>query len=288
MVIDATTGNVRPNKSWTLDRLVTDIDRWQKTQKSARKLEAEHTSSPEFSINVYEALPNAGEPSFDFLAKSGLLVATIQLAISIVPIILHGHWATLCITITATCLALGETVLPQWLAEVRTCSRNTKKNLILANGNGAKHAVMIMGNSQGLDLQDMAAAIPSATVPADFPLKAISTPTGLLSLAMKVGWFLLVIINVWQGQQDRYLLCVAGIGFVHNLFVARAPRDPSCYGIHLAHKETIAGDDKMEVLTVAENRYSNLGLSMVKVFYPHHTACHESFWAFASSQAKAS
>lgn len=82
----------------------------------------------------------------------------IQLAVAATPIATSGDWDILMITVGGTALALIVGSLPQWRNEKWPCRHSSQNTYILTRGNGAQHAIVILGNGRGLNLEDLAVA----------------------------------------------------------------------------------------------------------------------------------
>ena len=264
------------------------MDHWQKQHKrSFLPLDKRRNDRRKFSVFVYEALPGAGKASHDFITWAGLFVAWVQIMASTVPAISDNDFNTFCLTLFATSLTFSQAFLPQWSDEVRNCRKDSKKTIVLTAGNRRGDALVIIGNSHGLDLEDMAAASHTGSFTPSSPRDRRMSRMGWSAVSLSIILMALVLIPTIFATSAWYLFYIAGIGFIYNLTIAHYPRHPSTHGLHLAYKETIAADSVMETLVIAETKYPRLGLSMVNVFYPVLTTREKLFWAYAERRAKA-
>lgn len=179
-------------------------------------------------ISIYEPSKSkvAGKPKHDLIYWSGLAVAMAQVIVAAIPIGTSGDWTIIMITIGGTLFALVTGSLPQWRVEKWACRRSSPNTYILTRGNGAQHAIVILGNGRGLNLEDLAVAgqmkPPSSDIPTRFCLALIS-----------VLWISLLITAAGVKTNTWYLLAVGGIGILQNVLVAGWRRDPSALGVHL-------------------------------------------------------
>jgi hypothetical protein len=62
------------------------------------------------------------------------------------------------ITVCGITLSFATGSLSQWRKDKWAFRRQTQKDVILTRGNGSAHAIIILGNQKGLDLEDLAAS----------------------------------------------------------------------------------------------------------------------------------
>lgn len=182
MVIGSKSGHSRFTTSWVLGRLLRDAnDRVDKElhnenahQGTGQAAQANHpraystTSQPAMGpewealrVTVYEfsrrpPLPH-GVPSTDLIWWSGFVVILLELVISIIPWIVYDDWAQSLITSSGNVLALIGSSLPQWRAEKWACPHTGGDTVTITEGNGSRHAVLIIGRKgDGLDLEILA------------------------------------------------------------------------------------------------------------------------------------
>ncbi|RYN62507.1 hypothetical protein AA0118_g5461 [Alternaria tenuissima] len=132
----------------------------------------------------------------------------------------------------------------------------------LTRGNGSQHALIILGNGHGLDLEDLAAGIETLET------AAAGWKTKTFLFIMGWSWILLLIAAAGLSQPSWYLLAVGGIGMMHNLFVAGWPRHPSAMGIHLKFRTVIGHMSTMEALLALEAQYTHAGRSLLPIYFP--------------------
>lgn len=213
MVIGAQSGHIRTTKSWVLGQLLrvlndavdTDLNAEQPhvppdAQMSNSNV-ADHVHQPweALRISVFETTDDPvckhGVPSRDLIWFSGFAVILLQLAIAIVPVSLYREWGTLFITIYGNTLALLEGSLPQWKEEKWPCPKSGGSTIILTQGNGTRHAILILGKKgAGLDFEILAVGTRTASP---------SRLTRLVVAILTVNWIVLLVtaaglrLNTW-------------------------------------------------------------------------------------------
>jgi hypothetical protein len=273
IVINGKTGYVRQNASWVIGRLIRDFEAWKDprvddkikeitNKKMQQNKLTERPCRAGLCVSFYtpSLIKEASIPEKDLVYWSGFVVAALQLVIAAIPFVTFGDWGTLAITTGGIILCLVTGSLPQWRTEKWACRRNTKKTFVLTHGNGAQHAIVILGNSHGLDLEDLAGYF-EPTLPA--PL-SITITFGILAAL----WIVLLITAAGQKTNTWSLMAVGGIGMIQNVGVAGWKRHPSAFGVHLDFKEAIGDSKVMETLFMVEERYPHVGRSMLKTFFP--------------------
>jgi len=285
LVINADSGYVRENMSWVIGRLIRDYDfwieratterlkwalseKWKDSIAKAKNLQQkpEHIRPPQkagLCVAVYQPSSSrtAGCPIKDHIYYSGFAVASLQLALSAVPLFLDRDWGVMLITVAGIMLAFLSGSLPQWRKEKWACRRNTKKTTMLTRGNGSQHVLLILGNSKGLDLEDLASAQPSLDATMDKKTRA-----SLVALA--ILWMVLLITATGLKRNSWVLLAVGTIGIFQNVFVAGWRRRPEAFGIHLDFVEVIAETKVMNTLFKLEEKYERAGKSLLPIFFP--------------------
>ncbi|KAI1354725.1 hypothetical protein F5Y01DRAFT_272548 [Xylaria sp. FL0043] len=275
-VINAHNGLIRDNSSWVIGRLVRDFESWmddgrpdKPIRRRVREILAEQqkalgASRPPLRaglcVSVYtarEARP--GHPGYDSAYFAGLVTAVMQLALAAVPCGLYGNWAILLVTVIGIALSFATGAVPQWAAEKWACRRKSDKTTILTRGNGSQHAIVIIGDGKGLDLEDLA-----ATGSASF-----SSPiTKFLALVLAVLWILLLVTAAGIQEDTWYLLAIGSLGILDNIYVAGVSRSPNDFGIPLEFVTVIGHCKVMQALSEVETRYPRVGKSMLATFFP--------------------
>jgi hypothetical protein len=212
MVIGVQSGHIRTTKSWILGKLLRVLNDGVDADMNAEqphvppdaqlsKSSVAETGRPweALRISVFETVDDPvckhGVPSRDWFWFSGFAVILLQLAIAIVPISLYQEWGTLFITIYGNTLALLEGSLPQWKEEKWSCPKSGGSTIILAQGNGTRHAILILGKKgAGLDLEIL--AVGTRTAP---PSRLTRFAVAILT----VNWVVLLVtaaglrLNTW-------------------------------------------------------------------------------------------
>ncbi|PTB75914.1 hypothetical protein M440DRAFT_1302988, partial [Trichoderma longibrachiatum ATCC 18648] len=158
LVINLKSGYRRSNNSWLLGRLVKTYEHWmpdevqrhlrplKKKKMMKRRAGAGYISA--LCIAVYEWQPGwkPGVPQRDLAWWSGYLVSFMQLAVSVIPLGLHGDWAILLTTAAGTLLSYTSASLPQWRVEKWKARITEKpKSVALTAGNGSRNVIIIEG-----------------------------------------------------------------------------------------------------------------------------------------------
>jgi hypothetical protein len=281
LLITAKNGYIRSNASWVISRVLRDYESWMdpavrirlekmldERQLYMRKKTRKGTLVPRpgqtgLCISIYEPskTKTAGEPTHDLIYWSGLAVAFIQLAIAAIPFATSGDWSIFMITISGTALALIMGGLPQWRDEKWACRRSSQNTYILTRGNGAQHAIVILGNGRGLNLEDLAVAGQTKYASTDMLMR-------LCLAVISVLWISLLITAAGVRTNTWFLLAVGGIGILQNVLAAGWRRDPSALGVHLYFLSVIGEMTAMDALLALEDRYAKVGRSLLPFFFP--------------------
>ena len=183
IVVGATSGHVRTAKSWILGKLLKDLEDGMdeemkdeqahvppgeiEKQAPAVTIEQVQSSAPRrtpreaLRVTIFEVDEGPpcqhGVPTLDWVWFSSLAVILVQLVTSLIPWLLNGGWSTFMITLSGNALALIQASLPQWRAEKWACPKKGGSTVTLTQGNGSRHAVVILGKKGvGLDLEILA------------------------------------------------------------------------------------------------------------------------------------
>ncbi len=289
-LINGKNGYVRGNNSWVLGRMMRDYDYWMdgairaKTDSlldarwkfdQARETEMypdEGVTVPRPSqaglvVSIYKPSRTLryGVPGKDLLFWSGLVVTAVQLGIASIPAGLDGDWGVLMITGAATALCYWTGALTQWRVEKWACrslDTRSKKNFVLTRGNGAQHAIAIVSDGHGLDLEDMATGFSMIDKP------TITVTAQLLTIVLGIAWVVLLITASGVDTGTWYLIAVGAIGMLQNIFVAGWKRTPTGYGVPLDFVEVVGEVKVMQTLMEVEKKYEKLGKSMLGTFFP--------------------
>jgi hypothetical protein len=280
-VIAAKNGYTRNSTSWVIGRMLRDYEFWMDTAVLARLATmlderlrylrrntkagtpVPHPGQTGLCISVYEPsrTKTAGEPTHDLIYWSGLAVTVGQLVIAAIPIATSGDWSIFMITVGGTVFALITGSLPQWRAEKWACRRNSPSTYILTRGNGAQHAIVILGNGRGLNLEDLAVAGQMKYPSSDMLMR-------LCLAVISILWVSLLIAAAGLASNTWYLLAVGAVGILQNVLVAGWRRDPSALGVHLDFREVIGEMTAMDALLALEASYTRVGRSLLPIFFP--------------------
>jgi hypothetical protein len=280
-LIDGNSGIVTENKSWILGRIMKDFESWmdpaavqllqhmKEERMILEKMRYSHQNDPGsrmpsigrigLCVSVYEPdfTLQAGRPTRDLLFYNGIFSIIIQLGISSIPWAIYGDWSVFLLTAAGISLALCTAALPEWRQEKSACRHNSKGTYILTTA-GGQHAIVILGNGRGLNLQDLAMGA----------MFQVTWMTRLTMLTLTIFWVALLITASNEKVGIWYLMAVEAVGTVNNWYVGNAVRSPSAFGIHLRLKEVIGRGKVMDTLYEVEERFPRLGKSMLQTFFP--------------------
>jgi Flp pilus assembly protein TadB len=280
-IINGQTGYTRSNTSWVLGRLMRDFKYWRAAEtneiveeirdqkweelkrKNAGQLAPARPTRAGLVVTIYRpsTTHESGVPVRDGLYWSGIGVLVLQLGIAAIPFGLFGDWGILMITAAGIFLSLLTGSLPEWRREKWACRTNSPETYILTGGNGNQHAIVVLGNKRGLNLEDLAAGQRNIETTTDH-----STRATLLILAAL--WVLLLITAAGLKTNPWFLLAVGAVGMVQKICVSTWRRRPENFGIPLEFVEVIGKPKVMETLTEVERRYPKVGRSMLPEFFP--------------------
>lgn len=284
-VTNAKSGYTRSNNSWIISRIVRDFDVWKDKQVSAHletMLKAKHDFDTNkanqevpgsgndlafpkkagLCVSVYKAeQAHVGAPGYDSVYWFGWGTSILQLGIAAIPCGVYGDWGIMLITVVGILLSFATGSLPQWKEEKWACRNKSKKDVIVTTGNGSQHAVLILGQGKGLDLEDLAAG------PSDIKVSTQRT-TRFALLALALLWVLLLITAAGIKENTWFLLAVGGLGICQNIFAAGIMRDPAAYGMPLTFVGVVGSAKVMDTLFQVEDKYPYAGASMLATFFP--------------------
>lgn len=146
-------------------------------------------------------------------------------------------------------------------SNVGPCRRGSHGAYILTHGNGAQHAIVILGNGQGLNLEDLAMA---GQFQGPRPTRGLRLCLAVISIM----WITLLITATGVQTDTWYLVAVGGIGMMHNLLVAGARQDPGALGVHLEFRDVVGRMETMEALIDLETKHARVGRCMLPIFFP--------------------
>jgi hypothetical protein len=217
---------------------------------------------PTVSLCVAVYAPQHGKqgvPTSDTISKSGLAVVLLQLGISAIPMKSHD-WLPLVITLLGNVLAWMPLATLPWTDEKWTCRRNADAPFIITKGNGHQHAIVILGNGHGLDLEDLATAH-----------QPVGQPAKVTVVIIAAMWILLLIASTSVGSSSSalWLLAVGALGMLQNIVVASWRRASGVNGIHLDYQHCFLETSVFDTLIEVERRHHNVGRSLVSVFFPN-------------------
>lgn len=239
LVVNAQSGYARHNNSWVLGRVLRD---W--PYKEGWKDHA-------LVVTVVRAsqFEKAAVTRMDRSWIMGVSTIIIQIVLSTVPGILYNSWSCLAITLGGTLLCIAQGAIPQWSSEKWACrnlelqgkkrhgnDRAQMKTVILTQGNGSRHTVVVISEGKGLDLEDL-----GATRSDPKPL------TAYIVITLAAAWVILLLTASGIRDNSWFLLLVGGLGSCQNIYAAGCKRNPKAYGMHFKHVvDIIPGEEQDE------------------------------------------
>ncbi|KJZ79186.1 hypothetical protein HIM_01337 [Hirsutella minnesotensis 3608] len=219
-VINGKSGFVRDNTSWILGRIVRDYESWlhpatrQRTDEvldlkwadlQTKKPAAQRPARAGLVVAVYQPSTTrpAGVGERDLVFWSGIVVMLLQLGVAAIPLGLHGDWGVMLVTGAGICLALATGMLPQWAKEKYACRTGSNETYVLTRGNGAQHALVILGNGRGLNLEDLASGQTNVEASANMG-------TRIAVAALSALWIVLLLTAGGLVAQAWFLLAIGG------------------------------------------------------------------------------
>lgn len=289
-VINGHTGYVRDNSSWIIGRIVRDFESWMDDGKRGRRIrthlqgmlsqrwekdkraaeEKEPRSGKDvpmppkagLCVSVFKAdRATPGCPGYDLVYFIGFVTAVLQLGIAAIPCGIFGDWSILLVTTSGILLSFAMGSIQQWSKEKWACRRGSSKTVILTRGNGSQHAIVIIGDGMGLDLEDLAAGPTNVDASTSYTTRFTVT-------ILAAFWILLLITAAGIKQNTWFLIAVGGIGILQNIFVAGRSRSPEAFGIPLTLDDVIGEPKVMDTLFAVEMAYPRVGKSMLDTFFP--------------------
>ncbi|KAM3547998.1 hypothetical protein ARSEF4850_009678 [Beauveria asiatica] len=303
-VINLETGYGRTNRSWIIGRLLRDLE----TSK-------EPVPNMALRVVVYKAVRFGDAESLNGVLRLtsgwpgwlGLIGILCQLVISIIPVVIDRDWSVIMITVAGTILCLATAALPQWRVEKYACRDVSKKKIGITVGNGSRYVVVILGDGNCLDLEDLSSAeSPRHVRPWETrglfakPGKAAKVglwrglpvyfwATRLFWLVSVLFWAALLLSVAALKANAWFLMAVGTIGTVQNAMAAAARCDPEMRSLKLVQYSDLIGEKAMDVLMDLERLEVGCGQALVSEFFPGGLDCPrdqgEKLWWDAAAEA---
>lgn len=303
-VFNLQSGYARENKNWIIGRILRD--------NAIHMAKTQPLHGGALRIAIYEAKPNktsaavAGSGRVRFF---GVLVILLQLGIAAIPVGLYDEWGVLMITAIGTLLALVAGALPQWAAEKLPQRRKSNKNFALTSGNGSRDIMIVLGNGNSLDLEELAMSeMPRSTrlwesvpffsrpvkenkvqiyhrngTPVREALSFQGIPLGFwatiaVTAAQSICWLAFLITVAGLRSHAWYLLLVGTLGMFQNAIVAAISRRPEKRSLPLMLMDTITSRTVMDGLMDLEVTYPSSARRLLHEFFPGELRPDESAW----------
>jgi hypothetical protein len=215
IVINCSNAYVRENHSWILGRLLRDYE-------SAHEVDPSKIS---LRIDLFKAVTNDERPDIDLPWTIGWVVIVIQQVLAAIPWIIYGDWAIFMVTVGGTLGAQLTGALHQWKGEKwagRRIHDKKPKVVCVTRGNGHHHAMIIICDGKGWDLEAFATAA-----------GASRWETRFVCIGLTIFWTLLLITVSGLKQNSWFLIGVGGIGMLQNIYAAGTRRTGGAFNVHL-------------------------------------------------------
>ncbi|KIW09859.1 hypothetical protein PV08_11960 [Exophiala spinifera] len=111
-------------------------------------------------------------------------------------------------------------------------SRELNQEWYLDSRKWNQHAIIVLGDGKGLDLEDLAAGQTTVDVSASWATRVVVTVIAAL-------WILMLITATGFKRNNWFLLAVGGIGTLQNISGAGWRRPPEAHGIPMNLVEVI-------------------------------------------------
>ncbi|KAM3555897.1 hypothetical protein MY1884_005333 [Beauveria asiatica] len=272
-VINTDSRQVTTNSSWIIGRIMRDFEFWMDSR-IRDSLHAAIESSWESSmqrgrdipkptrvglcVSIYKADGQRRGAGRDSAYWSGIGIIFLQLIVAVIALAVSGDWSILLIFASGTLLAMSTGSLGQWSREKWACRKDTRKNFVLSQGNGSQHAIVIIGDDKGLDLEDLAMGLDGPAF--------LSARITVMVLALL--WLFLLITATGIKQHTWFILAIGFLGILGNTHIAGANRRPEMQGIPLIYESVICETKVMATLLKVEREYPKSGICMVNMFFP--------------------
>lgn len=284
-VFNLDSGYIRENKNWVVGRLLRDLE----TSLSKE----EPLADDAIRISVFEAAVNRNgltQFSLSYMHLGGLACILVQLSLASIPIALAREWDIMLITAAGTLLVQIAGCLPQWRAEKLPNRQARDATYALTQGNGSREVVVIFGNSNCLDLEELSASGSprggrpwekftwgnifskartgkdgSPEIPRrDTQLRKARVHYGLpfgfwltrVSVVAQSVLWLLLLVNVASSRNYNWLLLAIGaLGMFQNGYLAGMVRSSYRRNLPLTRVEVIRAKKVMDGLMDLEVQY---------------------------------
>jgi hypothetical protein len=306
-VFNLKSGYARDNKNWVIGRLLRDIE-----ASVSRDGPADNSG---FRISIFEAAKNPnGLTHFPFTSIHlfGLLFIVLQFGLAIIPIVRGGEWDVMLIVAVGTCLTQMAGCLPQWRAEKLPNRQRCSSTYALTQGNGSCEVVVILGNGNSLDLEELSTPtsprggrpwekfvnsnifsqpqigpdgrpemprantqLRKARIIRGFPLGFWISR--VVSVSQAVLWLLLLVNVAIPRNYNWLLLAIGGLGMFQNGYMAGMEHPYKRRNLYLVHKETITAKKVMDVIMDFHVLYK-CGKPLLHEFFPGDLLPYEKGW----------
>ncbi|KAK6068650.1 hypothetical protein SCUP234_11053 [Seiridium cupressi] len=295
-VFNLDSGYYRNNRNWVIGRIVRDHEALMSSQEDAK--------TKAIRISIFDAERNnngAHKFAYNTLHIWGAVVILVQLAIASIPAAISQgrEWGPLALTALGTVLALMVGALPQWAAEKLPKRSASKATYALTAGNGSRDIMVIKGQGNCIDLEELAISesprngYPWTKFPAFSSVQKHSSqpraketggvPIGFLMTCVvttvsAVLWLLVMISVAGLDEHTWALILVGFVGTIHNTLLGGMARDPKHRNLPLNLIDTITASKVMDGLMDLEVTHPESAHALLTEFFPGEIRPNEKDW----------
>ncbi|KAF3769356.1 hypothetical protein M406DRAFT_249210 [Cryphonectria parasitica EP155] len=264
-VFNLRSGYVRENKNWVIGRLLRDIETMHSRQQPL--------TDEGIRVVVLEAKPNRKGPTelpLGWIHFYGFIGILIQLALAAIPLVSSGEWDIMMITAAGTVLVQLAGCLPQWRAEKLPNRQSSDAKFALTQGNGSREIIVIIGNGNCLDLEEIQARTMRG-LPLGFWL------TRIVVVAQSILWLLLLVNLACSRDSDWVIIAIGAFGMFQNGYLAGMQRPAEQRNLPLRQIEIIRAKKVMDGLMDLEVAYGGAEC-LRNEFFPGKLRESEKMW----------
>ncbi|KAI1090544.1 hypothetical protein F5B19DRAFT_504004 [Rostrohypoxylon terebratum] len=230
IVVNCATGFQRGNRSWILNRLLSDHEI--KCDAQTRKdieTKGEKFTRDSIRIDIFQLEKDIG-PRLDYVWWLGWVAIIIQLGVAIIPWVLYGDYGTLLVTLGGNLLIAVTCALPQWKEEKWPNAKMFNEGVFcLTRGNGHPYIMVFVGAPGSWDIEKLATGYSP-------PRKE----TRWVSFTLAILWTCLLISLSGLQENTLYYMCIGVIGMLHNILAAGATRSSSALNVYMTSYAPVA------------------------------------------------
>ncbi|KAL8690824.1 MAG: hypothetical protein Q9218_003820 [Villophora microphyllina] len=175
----------------------------------------------------------------------------VQFLVALLPLICYGDASTLVLTSSGTNLALFCGWLPRWKEE-KWCGReNTKHDFCLLEGSGGLHVMVVCGNGEGWNFEDLAGG---RVLDCNY--------IGVSTFVQILLWVRLLVAVAREEGQTWFLMTVGGVGILQNIIIAGYGRRASAFKFYLRKRKGLHHPQVRDALCQLEEEVPDAGCAL--------------------------